>query len=64
MSESLLGRSFFGLSSKHISNILEEFFYLSKQNSIQYSEFLKIPTYVRRFLIDKLIKDISPPEKT
>jgi hypothetical protein len=31
---------------------------------MQYSEFLKMPTYVRRYLIDKLIEDLSPPENT
>jgi hypothetical protein len=52
-----LGWSFFGLSSDYQAHLLTEYYILAKILRTQYSEFLKIPTYVRRFLIDKIIED-------
>ena len=40
--------------------MLDEFFYLSKTLHMQYSEFLKLPTYARKYLIQKLIDDANP----
>jgi hypothetical protein len=59
MYKSPLGLNFFGLSSSYTLTLNEEFFYLAKYLRIQYSEFLSIPTYVRRFLIEKLIDDFK-----
>jgi hypothetical protein len=59
MYKSPLGWNFFGLSSSYTLTLNEEFFYLAKYLRIQYSEFLSIPTYVRRFLIEKLIDDFK-----
>jgi hypothetical protein len=29
----------------------------------QYSEFLKIPTYIRKYIINRIIEDNAPKEK-
>jgi len=60
MLKSTLGWNFFGLSSKYSQHMLDEFFYLSKSLHMQYSEFLKVPTYARKYLIQKLIDDANP----
>ena len=54
MSQSLLGWNFFGLSSNHTSNLLYEYYVLAKILRTQYNEFLTIPTYVRKYLIEKI----------
>jgi hypothetical protein len=51
------GLSFFGLSYEHSKNILDEFYYLSKLNHLNYSDFLSMPTYIRKYLVEKLIED-------
>jgi hypothetical protein len=30
---------------------------------MQYKEFLTIPTYVRKYLVEKLLEDLKPLEK-
>jgi hypothetical protein len=40
--------------------MLDEFYILSKFLRMQYSEFLKIPTYVRKYLIEKIIEENKP----
>jgi hypothetical protein len=30
---------------------------------MQYKEFLTIPTYVRKYLVEKLLEDLNPLEK-
>jgi hypothetical protein len=60
MLQSPLGWNFFGLSSNYIKFLNEEFFYLAKYLRMQYSEFMSIPTYVRKFLLQKLLEDINP----
>ncbi len=59
MLTSPLGWNFFGLSSKYSKIILEEYFYLAKYIHMQYGEFMKIPTYVRKYLVEKLIEDLE-----
>jgi hypothetical protein len=59
MLQSPLGWNFFGLSSNYIPFLNEEYFYLAKYLRMQYSEFLHIPTYVRKYLINKLVEDLT-----
>jgi hypothetical protein len=52
-----LGWNFFGLSSDYSKSILDEFYLLAKMLRTSYSDFLKMPTYVRRYLVDKIIEE-------
>jgi hypothetical protein len=40
--------------------MLDEFYILSKILRMQYSEFLSIPTYARKYLVEKIIEDGKP----
>jgi hypothetical protein len=51
-----LGWNFFGLSSEYSRYLIDEFYYLAKTMNIQYSEFTAMPTYVRRYLMDKVLE--------
>jgi hypothetical protein len=57
MSQSALGQSFFAFSSEYSKQILDEFYVLAKILHMSYTDFLKTPVYVRRYLIDKMIRD-------
>jgi len=59
MSESLLGRSFFGLSSEYRVAMLDEIYYLCKMVNMTYSDVMTMPTYERKFFINKLIEEID-----
>jgi hypothetical protein len=52
-----LGWSFFGLSSNHTAHILDEYYLLAKILRTSYTEFMKMPTYIRRYLIDKIVEE-------
>jgi hypothetical protein len=52
-----LGLSFFGLSYQYKATILDEFYYFSKIFRTQYSEFMSMPTYVRKYLIGKFVEE-------
>jgi sulfur relay (sulfurtransferase) DsrC/TusE family protein len=54
------GLSFFGLSSNHKQNLTEEFYFLAKFIRMQYSEFMVLPTYVRKYIINRIIEDNTP----
>jgi hypothetical protein len=60
MMVSTLGWSFFGLSSNHSKFLLDEFYYLAKYLRTSYNEFLKLPTYIRKYLLDKIIEENTP----
>ena len=51
---SLSGQSFFVLSSDYKKNMLDEFYYLSKHVNMSYSDMMIMPTYERKYFIDKL----------
>jgi hypothetical protein len=51
-----LGSTFFALSSSYSKYLLDEFFLLAKHLRISYTEFNTIPTYVRKYLINKIIE--------
>jgi len=59
MSESLLGRSFFGLSSEYRVVVLDEIYYLCKMVNMSYGDVMNMPTYERKFFINKLVSDIE-----
>ena len=42
--------------------MLDEFYYLSKYVNISYTDFLKIPTFERKYLINKLVEDMTPKD--
>jgi hypothetical protein len=55
-----LGWTFFALSSDYGKHLIEEYYLMSKILRTQYSEFLKIPTYIRKYIIDRIIEDNTP----
>ncbi len=50
-----LGLTFFALSSEYREIILDEYYLLSKMLHTSWSDFLSMPTYVRKYLINKII---------
>ena len=52
-----LGSNFFVLSSDYRKNQIDEFYYLNKLMNISYSDFEKMPLFVRKYLLDKWIED-------
>jgi hypothetical protein len=52
-----LGWNFFGLSYQYKTTLLDEFYYFSRIFRTQYSEFMNMPTYVRRYLINKYVEE-------
>jgi hypothetical protein len=42
--------------------LLDEFFVLAKELFFSYKEFLNIPTYIRKYLIDKIV-ELKKPTK-
>ena len=59
MSESLLGRSFFGLSSEYRVALLDEIYYLSKHVNFTYGDVMNMPTYERKYFIGKLVEEFD-----
>jgi hypothetical protein len=54
-----LGQSFFDLSSNNKKIILDEIYYLSKYVNMTYTELMKIPTYERKYFINKLVEEFD-----
>jgi hypothetical protein len=52
-----LGLNFFGLSSNHKKTTLDEFYYLIKFANFSYSDVMNMPTFERRYFIDKLVEE-------
>jgi hypothetical protein len=52
-----LGWSFFGLSLNNKKNLMDEFYYLTKYGNFSYSDILIIPTFERRYFMDKLYSE-------
>jgi len=59
MSESTSGWSFFGFSSDYRVSLLNEFYIMSRHMTVTYSDFLTMPTFTRRFLLDKLVDEFT-----
>lgn len=52
-----LGWSFFALSSNYRKGQLDEFYYLNTLMKITYQDFLTMPLFVRKYLLDKWIEE-------
>jgi hypothetical protein len=51
-----LGLIFFALSSDYHQLVLDEYYLMAKFLRTSWSDFLIMPTYVRKYLINKIIK--------
>ena len=49
-----LGLNFFGLSSNYKKNLLDELYYLTKLANFSYSDLMSMPSFERRYFMDKL----------
>lgn len=52
-----LGQTFFALSSEYRKGQVDEFYYLNTLLNISYSDFLKMPIFMRQYLLDKWITE-------
>ena len=50
------GLNFFALSSEYRKGQLDEFYYLNTVLNISYQDFLIMPIFVRKYLLDKWIE--------
>ena len=57
-----LGWTFFALSSDYSKYLIEEFYLMYKTLRTQYSEFLTIHTYIRKYIVGRIIDDYTPKE--
>lgn len=55
MLTSILGWSFFGLSSQFSKNLLDEIYYLIR-DGFSYSDILIMPTYQRKYFLGKILE--------
>jgi len=51
-----LGLNFFGLSLSYKTMLMDEIFYLTKYANFSYSDIMIMPTYERKYFINKLIE--------
>jgi hypothetical protein len=58
--EITFGVEFFGLSSNHKQLLIEEYYFLARFIRLSYTEFHIMPTYMRKYLIDRIIEDNTP----
>ena len=56
-----LGLSFFALSSEYRQYLIDEYFLLSEVLGTGYADYLNMPTYVRKYLVNKII-EVNTPE--
>jgi hypothetical protein len=56
MSTSPSGQSFFGFSSDYAKYQLDEFYLLAKNMHVSWTDFMKMPSYARRYFVDKIIE--------
>ncbi len=54
---SVLGWTFFALSSDYKKIILDETFFLVKNANYSYSDVLTMPTYQRKYFIGKVVQE-------
>ena len=52
-----LGSNFFALSSNYRKTQIDEFYYLNTLMKITYQDFIQMPIFVRKYLLDKWIED-------
>ena len=53
----VLGSNFFVLSSDYRKGQADEFYYCNRLLNVSYSDFLIMPLYLRKYLLDKWIED-------
>ena len=51
------GLSFFALSSDYRKGQIDEFYYLNRLLGITWTDFEKMPLFVRKYLLDKWLED-------
>jgi hypothetical protein len=51
-----LGSTFFALSSDYRKGQIDEFYYLKTLMNISYSDFLIMPIFIRKYLLDKWVE--------
>ena len=54
---SALGLNFFALSSEYREIQSKDFYWLSKFCNVDYISFLQMPIYLRKFMINELVKE-------
>jgi len=54
-----LGWSFFGLSSEYRIGLLDEIYYLIRHAHFSYSDIMSMPTYERKYFVNKLIEEFQ-----
>jgi hypothetical protein len=52
-----LGLTFFALSSEYRVSQSTEFYYLKKYLNVSYSEFLIMPIFLRKFILNKWVEE-------
>ena len=52
----VLGPTFFVLSYDYRKGQIDEFYYLAALLNVSYSDFLQMPIFVRKYLLDKWIE--------
>jgi len=60
---SLSGQSFFVLSSDYKRTMLDEFYYLSKHVNMSYLDMMFMPTFERKYFINKLSEEFIKREE-
>jgi hypothetical protein len=55
-----LGLNFFVLSSNHNVGLLDEYYLMAKFLNTSWSDFLIMPTYSRKYLVNKIIEYNTP----
>lgn len=53
----VLGLNFFALSSDYRKGQADEFYYLNRLMKVSYKDFIEMPLYLRKYLLDKWIED-------
>ncbi len=56
----VLGSTFFALSSEYRKGQIDEFYYLAKLLNITYSDFLSMPVFMRKYLLNKWMEENAP----
>jgi phosphoribosylformylglycinamidine (FGAM) synthase-like amidotransferase family enzyme len=56
---SLLGLNFFALSSNYQKYLLDEIYFLIKHAGFSYGDLITMPTFQRKYFVDKLMKEFE-----
>jgi hypothetical protein len=52
-----LGWTFFALSSNYRKSQIDEYYYLTKLLNVSYQDFLIMPLFIRKYLLDKWVEE-------